>query len=909
VKAVENLRAALADRYAIEREIGAGGMATVYLARDIKHHRKVALKLLDPELGAVIGAERFLAEIEVTANLHHPNLLPLFDSGEADGLLYYVMPYVEGESLRAKLTREKQLPVEEAVQIAAAIASALDYAHRHGVIHRDLKPENILLHEEQPLVADFGIALAISKASDQRITQTGISLGTPQYMSPEQATGDRTVDGRSDIYSLGVITYEMLTGEPPHTGKTTQATIAKVVMDRPRSMRLSRDTVPPHVEAAVNRALAKLPADRFHTAREFGAALQGKGAATPYQTSAPEGVPRFAATPATRRRKLMIVGACVVAGALAVIAGIASWRKTTERGGNASVASFFVDLPMSHGFRERVGSVAISPDGRTVAFVAQSDSSSHVYVRRVEDLEPRLLPGTNGAIDVAFSPDGSWLTFSTTGAALRKAQVDGSSMVTIANGLKYFGSLTWANPQTIVVGGASTAHNGLVLLATSSGAVRSLTKPAARLGSHGMPLVGPDGETLLFEDWGWAFTEDDFLAIGSLTSGEFATTPLLAVQPIGIVDGRILYVSASGAIMAVPFDVGKRRITGDPVRVMEGVGADNRGLLGDSPHSVAALSSNGTLVYTRGRPTQHLVSVDLAGNQTAALTSEDRDHLSPWSGGPRFSPDGRRVAVTVITLRGDTTTSEIWTLDAVTRTFTPLTSLGNVVAPEWTPDGRRVVFTTWYEKKPTIWSQLADGSQPAEKILELPDGQVVRNPNVTPDGQGVIFCKVSDLLGNSDLFYLPLAGQRKPQRIAGPFGFVCDGRVSPDGRWLAYVANEDEKPKVYVRPFRGAGSPVQISPAGGDTPRWSRDGSRVYYRHAESALGRGSLFVARIKATAGGLTVEQPQRIAALGEGGVYDISPDGTHAVMLAEGDSRVQLVVTANWIAQLRARIEATK
>ena len=305
-------------------------------------------------------------------------------------------------------------------------------------------------------------------------------------------------------------------------------------------------------------------------------------------------------------------------------------------------------------------------------------------------------------------------------------------MVTIANGLKYFGSLTWANPQTIVVGGASTAQNGLALLATSSGAVRPLTKPAARLGSHGMPLVGPDGDTLLFEDWGPAFTEDDFLAIGSLSSGEFVTTPLLAVQPIGIVDGRILYVSASGAIMAVPFDAGNRRITGDPIRVMEGVGADNRGLLGDSPHSLAALSSNGTLVYTRGRPTQHLVSVDLAGNQTAALTSEDRDHLSPWSGGPRFSPDGRRVAVTVITLRGDTTSSDIWTLDVVTRTFTPLTSLGNVVAPEWTPDGRRIVFTTWYEKKPTIWSQLADGSQPAERFSNCPTGRLCATPTSRP---------------------------------------------------------------------------------------------------------------------------------------------------------------------------------
>ena len=320
-------------------------MATVYLARDIRHRRQVALKLLDPELGAVIGAERFLAEIEVTANLQHPNLLPLFDSGEADGLLYYVMPYVAGESLRAKLTREKQLPVEEAVQIAAAVASALDYAHRHGVVHRDLKPENILLHEDQPLVADFGIALAISKAADQRITQTGISLGTPQYMSPEQATGDRTVDGRSDIYSLGVITYEMLTGEPPHSGKTTQSIIAKVVMDRPRSIRLSRDSVPVYVEAAVSRALAKVPADRFHTAREFGAALQGKGILTPYETLTPEGLPPIASTPATRRRKFMTLAAGVVAAALVIFAAIAAWRKSTEKGTNTSVATFYVDLP------------------------------------------------------------------------------------------------------------------------------------------------------------------------------------------------------------------------------------------------------------------------------------------------------------------------------------------------------------------------------------------------------------------------------------------------------------------------------------------------------------------------------------------------------------------------------------
>src|SRR5512144_2982491 len=206
---------------------------TSALARDRKHDRRVALKMLDPELGAVLGVERFLAEIKVTANLQHPNLLPLFDSGEADGLLFYVMPFVDGESLRSRLQREKQLPIDEALRLASAIAAALDYAHRHGVIHRDLKPENILLQDGQPLVADFGIALAVSNAGGNRITQTGLSLGTPHYMSPEQATGDREIDGRTDVYSLGAVTYEMLVGEPPHDGKTSQAIIAKVLTDKP----------------------------------------------------------------------------------------------------------------------------------------------------------------------------------------------------------------------------------------------------------------------------------------------------------------------------------------------------------------------------------------------------------------------------------------------------------------------------------------------------------------------------------------------------------------------------------------------------------------------------------------------------------------------------------------------------
>jgi serine/threonine-protein kinase len=288
MEAITHLNSALAGRYEIEREMGTGGMATVYLARDLRHDRRVALKVLDPDLGAQLGPERFLAEIRVTANLQHPNILPLFDSGEAhdrsgtDGSrrLFYVMPYVDGESLRARLTREKQLPIDDAVHVALAAAHALQYAHAHGVIHRDVKPENILLQAGQPVVADFGIALAVSNAGGTRLTQSGLSLGTPQYMSPEQATGERTIDGRSDIYSLAAALYEMLTGDPPHTGSTAQAVIAHVITEKTRSVRASRPNVPAHVDAAIHRALEKLPADRFTSAGDFAAALQGGGPAS-----------------------------------------------------------------------------------------------------------------------------------------------------------------------------------------------------------------------------------------------------------------------------------------------------------------------------------------------------------------------------------------------------------------------------------------------------------------------------------------------------------------------------------------------------------------------------------------------------------------------------------------------------
>jgi serine/threonine-protein kinase len=274
----DRLEAALAGRYTIERELGAGGMATVYLARDPKHDRQVALKVMRPELSAVLGVDRFVREIRIAAKLNHPRVLALHDSGEADGFLYFVMPYVEGESLRAKIDREKQLSIDEAVTLTRQVASALDYAHQQGVIHRDIKPENILLHRGEAVVADFGIALAVTAAGGERLTETGLALGTPQYMSPEQAMGDRELDGRSDIYSLGAVLYEMVTGEPPQGGATVQAVIAKLLIERPTPPRVVRDNVPEAIDRAIMKALAKVPADRFDSALEFAAALTAKAA-------------------------------------------------------------------------------------------------------------------------------------------------------------------------------------------------------------------------------------------------------------------------------------------------------------------------------------------------------------------------------------------------------------------------------------------------------------------------------------------------------------------------------------------------------------------------------------------------------------------------------------------------------
>ena len=363
---VARLNAALSGRYRVERQLGEGGMATVYLAEDLKHDRRVALKVLKSELAAAVGAERFLAEIKTTAKLQHPHILPLHDSGTADGLLFYVMPHVEGESLADRLDREHQLPVDEAVRIATNVAEALDYAHRHGVIHRDIKPANVLMQDGKPVIADFGIALAVSTLGGARMTETGLSLGTPHYMSPEQATGDLAVSGATDIYALGCVLYEMLVGEPPYTGSTPQAILGKIISAKPVSATAERKSVPSHVDAAIRKSLEKLPADRFGSASEFARALADRG----FRYGAEEGA-AFAgptsAVPHGPSNRLTIAGW----SAAAVLALGLAWSVADSPSPQPRpVTRFEVALPGDRDGNPVSLDLALSPDGSQILYRA-----------------------------------------------------------------------------------------------------------------------------------------------------------------------------------------------------------------------------------------------------------------------------------------------------------------------------------------------------------------------------------------------------------------------------------------------------------------------------------------------------------------------------------------------------------
>jgi serine/threonine-protein kinase len=878
----DDLKEALADRYVLERLLGAGGMASVFLAHDPRHNRKVAVKIMRPELAAYIGAERFLHEIETTANLQHPHILPLFDSGRVGGTVFYVMPYVQGESLRSRLARETQLPVADAVRIAGEIAAGLDYAHRQGVIHRDIKPDNVLFHDGRAMLADFGIALAWSRGDGgARLTKSGVSLGTPQYMSPEQVSGEHNLDPRTDVYALGVVLYEMLAGEPPFTGPSAQAIFVRVLSTEPRPLIREKRKVPPHIADAVTRALEKLPADRFQTAAQFAAALadaSGSGRA------GRRGLSRaltWWAVPWT------------VAAALAVALGWMGFRAGRTAAPPSGPMRFNVELaPDAEPTFTPI--VRLSADGRELLFTAMVNRREEVVRRRFDQLRMDVVEGAGqgeqgtGNSRPFISPDGKWIAYAKQGK-LRKVPVEGGPAIDLANADWAGGS--WGRNGRLVY--TLTYNTGLWIVSEAGGDERMLTRPDTAKGElgHWWPQILPDGDHVIFTAYRTPI-ERATIEVLSISSGERKVLLTGGVFGFYVPTGHLLY-GAGEAIRAVPFDLARLAVTGPSVPVVDSVAMN--------PTDGAAafdVSQNGTLAYmpvSSYITESELVFVDRQGRETPALPGRARYNH------PRLSPDGRRIAVDILSA---TSLGDVWVFNAGRPGGTRVTAeSGRDFGAEWTPDGRELIYSSEHPYF-DLYRRKADASRPSEPLLT--GGHDRYTGSVSQDGKLLAF--VLSVSGGVELWTVPLQGRATPTRYLANGFNLAHPVLSPDGRWMAYDSDESGRVEVYVQSFPDPNlKRWKVSPANGSEPMWTRGGRELVYRSGDSVMavsfdprsgesGRPAALFAGPYPDNPGWT--RPRS---------YDVSRDGERFLMtkLPPQQSRPRISVVLNWFDELRAKV----
>ncbi len=808
----EALANAMQDRYRLERELGSGGMATVYLAQDLRHGRQVAVKVLHPELSAVLGGERFLSEIKTTAALQHPHILPLFDSGDAGGNLFYVMPLVEGETLRSRLNREKQLPVSDAVRLAREVAGALDYAHRHGVIHRDIKPENILLHDGRAVVADFGIALAVQSAGGQRMTQTGLSLGTPQYMSPEQAMGEREITARSDIYALGAVTYEMLTGDPPFTGSTTQSIVARILTEEPRPIGPQRKSVPEEVEAAVLTALEKLPADRFGSAAEFAAALGGEATATRRATGA-----RRAAAQITPGRKSLLPG--LVAGVV-LVAGLAAWgwlrpSKIPE----PTVIRYQVDLPAapSAGYGSKI---AVSPDGSKLVYMGPGPDGFQLWLRRRDRIDAVPIPGTAGAVHPFFSPDGNRIAYTLDSpSALMMVRLDGGVPIELAKNVGLAGG-SWSMDGYIYIDGLGTA---LLKVPETGGALSEAVVPdsAAGEGEINMPYALPNGRGVIITIHRTTQPESWMVGVLDTRTGKHKSL-LPGMAGYYIASGHLLVVNAQGELSAVPFDQKSHTISGQPVALARDINTVD-------PWEVDMGVGEDVVAYASASSAKDSLQLGWAsGDGKFEPVAEGWvDAIS--SASP--SPDGTRIAFTVL----NAGRPEVWTRRLDNGSLTRL-SIGSLPAyyPTWSRNSRTVYYTVVRPQRMELVSRPSDGS--AGETTLASSTVFLARVSASLDGSRLVYGEFNNSTFNNVM--MVVAGDTVPKPLLTTTNEEMSPTISPDGRWMAFSSNEGGPAEhVYVRPFPNVTETVwQVSPEVGTSPRWSPDGREILYMTGDNTI-------------------------------------------------------------------------
>jgi eukaryotic-like serine/threonine-protein kinase len=797
------LIAALADRYRLERELGAGGMATVYLAHDLKHDRKVAIKVLRPELAAVIGAERFLREIKTIANLQHPHILGLIDSGEAvvghksqvvsddpetcdvrpTTFLYYVMPFVEGESLRDRLSREKQLPIPDAVRIGTEVAGALDYAHRHGVIHRDIKPENILLHDGAALVADFGIALAASKAGGSRMTETGMSLGTPTYMSPEQAMGEREITARADVYALGCVTYEMLIGDPPFTGPTAQAIVAKVLTADPAPLTAQRRSVPTPVEAAVLTALEKLPADRFATAAEFAAALNGRS----------DG-PTMRSVPARRRAPRF----AIVAGSLLLVAlGVLAGRWIWGRGAPASVTF------LQRTFRdEAIYNARFAPDGQTIVYSSAAETSAPgLFLIRSDYPEPTAL-GLTGTHLLSVSSKGELAVLVRAEFLRHRLFLGTLARVPLGGGA----------PREVLdsVREADWSPDGaeLAIIHDVNGRDR-LEFPMGKVLYEGSgylsdPRVSPDGQHVAFAEH--PFRWDDR---GTVKIVDRAGKPTAVTRDFNSIEG-LAWRPRGEELLFSAYDS-----SGYVVRAL-GLGGRLRvAVTGAGNLTAQDVSRSGQLLLTRDDAPYRLLL-----RAPGAPRELDVSWLDA-SIGPKLSRDGLLLAFT----DGGTDASVNYDVMLRKTAGGEVARLGEGEAAAFSPDGKWLLAFVPSTPPRIVLYPTRTGT---ERQITIDPFESIGSADWFPDGRSILFC--GNRAGEASRCYVqPLAGGGA--RAITPSGTGA-GFVSPDGKQVVAFSRSLGHRRY---PIAGdSGSEIPGLSSDDQVVRWSSDGRALIVGGATS---------------------------------------------------------------------------
>ncbi|MBI3982502.1 MAG: protein kinase, partial [Gemmatimonadetes bacterium] len=824
-------------------------------------------------------------------NLQHPNILPLYDSGGAGTYLYYVMPYVEGESLRDKLTREKQLAVEETVDLAKGVAAALQFAHEHSVIHRDIKPENILLQSGQPVVADFGIALAISQASGTRLTETGLSLGTPHYMSPEQASGDRQLDARTDIYSLGAMVYEMLTGDPPHSGNTVQAVVAKILTESPSPISRTRSLVPHNAEAAVEKALAKAPADRFTSAAKFADALVNPAFTLPHMVTMARPVPIVGGS----WQRLSI--GLAVWGAVATVAALWGWLRHEA---SRQVSRYSVALPEAEALAAVAEHrIAISRDGQRIVYVGPADQGSRLWLRTRDQLHATPLPGTEGAVNPFFSPDGSRVGFvtATSPRAVKVISLAGGPPTTLTDSLVDLGGASWGSDGYIYFD-AHLEGDGFARVAETGGLPEPVTMPVAAKGEawHAQPDALPNRRGVLFAvSHGGDLREFD-IAVVDLAARAHRVLAR-GLTPRYASSGHVLYVTADGTLMAAPFDQDDLSLAGEPVALVEGLGVRGGG------RADLNVSTDGTLIYTTGASTvgprpRELVWVARDGKVTP---------IDPgWPGvfsSVALSPDGTQLAIGVV--RDNET--HVWIKQLDRGPASKLTFGGSYNdRPAWTSDGRAVAFISDSGQNWDLFAGRADGSV-LPQLLRDESGNI-REAEYSRDGKWLVHRSEFDLYAartDGDTARTPL--------VTGQF-IELTPRLSPDGRWLAYSSDESGRREVYIRPFPNTQSAKrQVSTSGGAEPLWSRSGRELFYKNGNMELVSAAVLPGTT------FTVGEQRVLFSTAEyqnaGGwqVYDITPDGRRFVMIrpigGPQQARDELIVVENFFEELKAKAKRTR